>query len=393
MTSIKAKFRPSTIPDKMGVVYYQIICDRKIKLISSPYRVHPREWNRTSGRIDPSDADAKRYAELLAIQTDIDNDVGRLRQAALHLQANGENVLDEIAEYCKNRDSTGTVFRFIEHLIVNLRKQGRSKTAGNYENTLHSFSKFLSGGDVLFSQVDANLIKQYEVWMKGNGLRLNTVSFYMRILRAVYNKAVEHGLTTQNNPFRQVYTGIEKTSKRAVDEDTIKRLNRLPLSSPGLSLARDLFMFSVYTRGMAFVDMAHLKKSTLRDGYLTYYRHKTSQRLSVRIEPCIQRIIDRHTAEGEYLLPILTGTVGYTSALRTQNSRLQRISKLLGLDTSLSTYVARHSWASLAKRSGVSLQVISEGMGHDNENTTRIYLASLDRSVIDETNAMILSKI
>jgi site-specific recombinase XerD len=393
MTLIKPKFRPSAIPDKEGVVYFQIICDRKVKLITSPYMVLSREWNRRTGKIDLSGADAKRYAELLAMQTGIDNEIRKLRQAASYLQSNGENVLERINYRCQSQAPTGSVFLFIEHLIDNLRKQGRDKTAGTYVNARRSFSKFLSGNDIRFNQVDANLIKQYEMWLKNNGLRLNTVSFYMRIMRAVYNKAVEQGLTAQNNPFRQVYTGIEKTIKRAVDEDAIKCLSHLSLPQKGLAFARDMFMLGVYARGMAFVDLANLKKINLRDGYLTYCRHKTRQRLSVRVEPCIQRIIDRHPVEGEYLLPILTGTVGYSSALRLQNGRLQRISKMLGLSTPLSTYVARHSWASLAKRSGVSLQVISEGMGHDNEATTRIYLASLDRSVIDDANAMLLSKL
>jgi site-specific recombinase XerD len=244
--------------------------------------------------------------------------------------------------------------------------------------------------------MDALLIKRYETWLKGKGLRLNTVSFYMRILRAVYNKAVEQGLTAQNNPFRQVYTGIEKTVKRAIDEQAIKKLHQVRLSSPSLSFARDLFMLSIYTRGMAFVDMAHLKKSDIHDGYLTYFRRKTGQQLNIKIEPCMSAIIERYaprTAGSDYLLPILVESKSYNSALRLQNSRLQSISKIMGLDTPLSTYVARHSWASLAKRNGVSVQIISESMGHDNENTTRIYLASLDRSVIDETNAMLLSKI
>jgi site-specific recombinase XerD len=218
----------------------------------------------------------------------------------------------------------------------------------------------------------------------------------MRILRAVYNKAAERGLTTQNNPFRQVYTGIEKTVKRAIDEQTIKKLNQLPLSPSSLLFARDMFMLSIYTRGMAFVDMANLKKSDIRDGYLTYSRLKTGQRLNIKMEPCMKTIVERYahrTAGSDYLLPIMIESKSYNSALRVQNSRLQSISTILGLETPISTYVARHSWASLAKRNGVSLQVISESMGHDNENTTRIYLASLDRSVIDDANAMLLSKI
>jgi site-specific recombinase XerD len=396
MISIKVKFRPSAISDKEGAVYYQIICDRKIKLITSPYRIFPYEWDSGVNQIDSSRANPHRCAELLAIQTGRDNEVRHLKQSADILKNNGENVLERLSEYHNNQVLAGGFFHFMEECIKSLTLQGRHKTASTYINAQRSFSEFLCGNNVLFGQVDTLLIKRYETWLKEKGLRLNTVSFYLRILRAVYNKAVEQGLAPQNNPFRQVYTGIEKTVKRAIDEQAIKRLHQIRLSSPSLSFARDLFMFSIYTRGMAFVDMAHLKKSDIHEGYLVYSRHKTGQQLNIKLEPCIQAIIERYTpriAGSDYLLPILTESTNYSSALRVQNSRLQSISKILELDAPLSTYVARHSWASLAKRNGVSVQIISESMGHDNENTTRIYLASLDRSVIDEANAMLLSKI
>jgi site-specific recombinase XerD len=396
MISIKTKFRPSAISDKEGAVYYQIICDRKIKLITSPYKIFPHEWDSGANKIDLSEANPHRCAELMAIQTAIDNEVRHLKQFADILKNKGENVLDRLPEYYHNHTSIGCFSHFMEKCIKSLTQQGRHKTASTYINAQRSFSEFLCGNDVLFSQLDSNLIKRYETWLKEKGLRLNTVSFYMRILRAVYNKAVEQGLAIQNNPFRQVYTGIEKTVKRAIDEQAIKKLHQIKLSSPNLSFARDMFMLSIYTRGMAFVDMAHLKKSDIREGYLVYSRHKTGQQLNIKMEPCIQAIIDRYssrTAGSDYLLPVLVESTSYSSALRVQNSRLQSISKILGLEAPLSTYVARHSWASLAKRNGVSVQIISESMGHDNEATTRIYLASLDRSVIDEANAMLLSKI
>ncbi len=396
MISIKAKFRPSATPNKEGVVYYQIICNRKIKLITSQYRIFPDEWDFAANTICLSEANSQRYAELIAIQNGIDNEMEQLQQAAIYLKTNGENILELLPEYYHNHASTGYLFPFMDEIIKNLKQQGRRKTADTYINAYRSFSDFLSGNDVHFRQLDALLIKRYEVWLKDKGLRLNTVSFYMRILRAVYNKAAERGMTTQNNPFRQVYTGIEKTVKRAINEQTIRKLNQIPLSSPSLLFARDMFMLSIYTRGMAFVDMANLKKSDIRDGYLTYSRLKTGQRLDIKMEPCMNAIVERYahrTAGSDYLLPILIESKSYNSALRVQNSRLQSISTKLGLETSISTYVARHSWASLAKRNGVSLQIISESMGHDNENTTRIYLASLDRSVIDDANAMLLSKI
>lgn len=396
MTSIKVKFRPSTIPSKEGVVYFQVICDRKVKLLTSQYRVFREEWDNNTCKINVPAADAARQSKLIAIQAGIDHETALLQRAVGYLQTNGEDVLEKLPEYYGSHALTGYVFPFMEYIIRGLKQQGRPKTASTYTNALRSFSKFLSERDIHFNQLDAHLIRRYETELKVNGLMPNTISFYMRILRAVYNKAAERGLTVQCHPFRHVYTGIDKTVKRAVDEQTIRKLHRLALTAPGLLFARDMFMFSIYARGMAFIDMANLKKTDMHGEYLSYERHKTGQRLNIKIEPCLERIITHYalrTAGSDYLLPILPEATSYDSALRVQNSRLQTLSRILGQDRALSTYVARHSWASLAKRNGVSLQVISESMGHDNENTTRIYLASLDRSVIDDANAMILSRI
>jgi site-specific recombinase XerD len=217
----------------------------------------------------------------------------------------------------------------------------------------------------------------------------------MRALRSVYNQAVLKGLTISKNPFKDVYTGVDKTSKRAANEDVIVKLNRLDLSSHGnLQLARDLFMFSFYTRGMSFIDMANLKRSNLKNEYIVYARSKTKQVLTIRIEKCIEEIIERYKeiTIDNYILPIYNlQNPDYNSNLRTYNKRLKRLSEMLNLEKPLSSYVSRHSWATIALRKGISVQVICEGMGHENEKTTRIYLASLDQSLIDNANAQIIA--
>ena len=129
----------------------------------------------------------------------------------------------------------------------------------------------------------------------------------MRNLRAVYNRAVEKGLTPQNNPFRHVYTGVDKTVKRAIPIKAIKALKELDLSmKPSLDFARDMFMFSFYTRGMSFVDMAYLKKTDLQNGILTYRRRKTGQELSIKWEKCMAEIIAKYPEnQTDFLLPII----------------------------------------------------------------------------------------
>ena len=217
--------------------------------------------------------------------------------------------------------------------------------------------RFRSEQDVLLEEVDSNLMVEYESWLKENGICKNTVSFYMRNLRAIYNRAVEKELVIQRFPFKHVYTGIDKTVKRAVPIKVIKQIKELDLTlSPLLDYARDMFMFSFYTRGMSFIDMAYLKKKDLQNGILSYRRQKTNQQLFIKWERPMQAIIDKYdTADSPYLLPIikdmnLNKRKQYKNAAHLVNNKLKKIGEQLGLDISLTSYVARHSWASIAKK-------------------------------------------
>jgi integrase len=215
----------------------------------------------------------------------------------------------------------------------------------------------------------------------------------------VYNKAVRQRLVVQTNPFANVYTGVDVTKKRAVQPQILSKISKLDLSNkPALQFARDLFLFSFYVRGMAFVDMAFLKKSSISSNVLYYTRRKTGQRLSVKIEYCMQVIIDRYNvAESEYIFPILKSDIysksyqQYRKAVNRYNANLKKLSKYAELDVSLTSYVARHSWATIAQNSNVPISVISAALGHTTEQTTRIYLSAIDNSKIDEANSRIIS--
>ena len=225
----------------------------------------------------------------------------------------------------------------------------------------------------------------------------------MRNLRSVYNKAVREEGVAQTFPFQHVYTGIDKTAKRSVGEEMVIRLKELDLSgNPGLCLARDLFLFSYCTRGMSFVDIAYLRQKNIRNGYICYTRRKTGQRLSVRIEPGVQEIIDRyHTSSSgsSYLFPILRSEdekISYTqyqTGLRYYNKQLKKLALLLGEDLILTSYTSRHTWASTARKHNVPVAVISDGMGHTSEKTTLIYLSSIDTSAIDRANEELVSSL
>jgi site-specific recombinase XerD len=220
----------------------------------------------------------------------------------------------------------------------------------------------------------------------------------MRNLRAVYNRAVQKELTTQRYPFKHVYTGVDKTIKRAVPLKVVKQIKDMDLSmNHTLDLARDMFLFSFYTRGMSFIDMAFIQKKDMNGHVLSYRRRKTRQQLFIKWEKCMQEIVDKYDNPlSQYLLPIIKPfskmdeRKQYIYMAHNINRSLKVIGKQLGLSVPLTMYVSRHTWASIAKSKNVPISVISEGMGHDSEMTTRIYLASLDTVAIDRANSMIL---
>ena len=293
-----------------------------------------------------------------------------------------------------------SLFPFMREVISQLQQTNKLRTSETYHATLKSFMQFQENEDVLLKELNSDIMLMYEAYLRQRGLTKNSISFYIRILRAVYNRAVEKGLTPNRNPFKHVYTGIDKTVKRAIPLKTIKQIKNLNLSfNPTLAFARDMFLFSFYTRGMSFIDMAYLKKKNLSKSILSYRRRKTGQLLFIRWEKCMQEIVDKYeNPHSEYLLPIITPIhknerLQYQNAMHLINHKLKTIGEMVGLQIPLTMYVARHSWASAAKNKNIPISVISEGMGHDSEKTTQIYLASLDTSEIDKANSMILNSL
>lgn len=245
--------------------------------------------------------------------------------------------------------------------------------------------------------IDHILMEDYQAYLASLGVVPNSISFYMRILRAVYNRAVEQELTEDRRPFRTVFTGVEKTRKRAISISDIKRIRDLDLSlKPNLEFARNLFLFLFLCRGMSFIDAAFLKKSDIQSGILTYRRHKTNQVLHIKIIKPIKELVDRYSSnDSPYLLPIITRPHcderrQYETALRRVNKSLKTIAGMVKLPIPLTTYVSRHAWATIAKSKNIPVNVISDALGHDSIATTQIYLASIDTFTIDRANELII---
>ena len=351
MATVKVKLRESTVGGKAGVIYYQLCHRRKSQQVTTSMRLQPRQWDARRGCvITPLSGEAH---ALLSVQQRIDRDLCLLHTIIrdFEFRQEGYSLRDVVDRFRESRRST--VLAYVETQAARLEANGKLGTARNYRRTLGSFSDFLGGRDIPFSLVDERLVEQYDDWLRRRGVVRNTVSFYMRILRAVYNRAVKEDVVPQTDPFRHVYTGVDQTCKRAVGEDVVVRLRQLDLThSPSLALARDIFIFSYCSRGMAFVDIAFLRNQDIVGDTIRYVRRKTGQRLVIRIEPCIAKLIGRYAGAGRisgYVFPLLSSDdpvrafSQYRTALDYYNRRLKKLSGLLGLEVPLSSYTSRHT--------------------------------------------------
>lgn len=352
-----------------------------------------------------------RQSLILSIRQRIRWDLDRLKKIVHRLDNSAlPYTADDIVDEFNRFSNEYSLFNFMKGIILKLRQNGRLRTSETYAAALNSFRSFMeshasvnlyrTNDDIMLDCLNSETMEAYEAWHQSRGNAPNTISFYTRILRAVYNRAVEEEIIENRNPFRHVYTGIEKTAKRALPLPAISRIKALDLTlTPALDYARDMFLLSFMLRGMSFVDMAFLRKTDLHNGYITYRRRKTGQQLVIEWTRDMQRILDKYPENAsDYLLPIIrkrgiNERCTYRNMSYNINHNLKSIATMVGVNIPLTLYVARHSWASAAHSKGIPLRIISEGMGHDSESTTQIYLASLDTSAVDQANSLILNSI
>lgn len=397
MTSIKVKFRPSTSEGREGKIYFQIIHERIVRQWYSEYKIFSNEWDAKKSvlKISP---DSERRPYLLSVKERIKWDKERFNRVISELSTSKDiYTADEVIEEFTMRQNQQSFFGFMEKVIIRLKELGKQRTSETYTSALNSFRRFMNNEDVVFDGFDSDLMESYQAYLTKNGLIPNSISFHMRILRAVYNRAIEKGITEDKHPFSHVYTGVDKTTKRALDIKTLRKIKEADLKMyPNAAYARDMFLLSFYLRGMSFVDMAYLKKSDLSNGQISYRRRKTGQQLVVKWTMEMRDVLDKYPEnETEYLLPIVTSkTATPYNQYRTKqyriNKGLKTVAARIGLKMSLTLYCSRHSWASIAKSKGIPVGVISDGLGHDSELTTQIYLSTLDTSAVDKANALII---
>ena len=264
-TSIKLKFRPSVKSEKEGTLYYQLIHERRVKQINTHYKIKSNEWDESNDTIITPVDDSQRKHQVESIERCVKWDIQRLEKIVEEYEDKGlpyelTHIADAYQKLCKKH----SLFAFMEDVIIQYQRHGQIRTSETYLTTLNSFKRFRMDVDIMLEEINSELLLSYEYYLKMEGVSPNTISFYMHRLRAVYNRAVELELIEQRFPFKRVKTSIEKTVKRAIPVKFIRKLKSLDLSdSPSKAFARDMFLFSFYTRGMSFIDIAYLQKKDL----------------------------------------------------------------------------------------------------------------------------------
>ena len=402
MATVKVKFRASLVSGKEGTLYYHLIHQRRQRWISTAYHVFPGEWNDKKSAIIVSNRN-NRQTHLQLIQSQIDWEMKQMQRVIRNKDAEGiPYTIDDIAREIQQLPQSQSVFAFFRLQIDKKELMQCIGTKSNYISAANRFMEFRGNEDLAFSQMTSEMMEMYQAWLWNRGVGQNTVAFYLRTLRTLYNKAVEAGQAPPNDIFAHVQTSNVRTAKRAITVKEFRKIENLKLpTGSSLDKARDLFLISFYLRGMAFVDMAFLKKTDLKGSMINYNRRKTHQNLNIEWMKPMQAIIDKYaeqTKESPYLLPILTGKesspyTAYRKIEHNTNYNLKRIGEMVGLKIPLTTYVARHTWASVALHMNIPIATISEGMGHNSYKTTQIYLQSIDVATINEANKRIISKI
>lgn len=377
-------------------IVFQILHNRRKKIIYTGHRVVESDFDENLQRVSPGKQSKLSGRATCKINSNIKKRLKVLYSRIEYFESQGiEFTVNDLDEKPIKQHNV----RFLEYMdtrIQTKRDKDNDGIADAYKSTRNSFSRFLKGKDIKVSEVTPKLIRQYADFLKDSKISENTTAYYMRNLKAVYNRTIDDGFKPVCDfPFRTTKTTICKTPKRAISRDLLIRIANFEFDSlkeEHLELARDIFMFSYYCRGTAFVDIIRLKNSSISAGTIVFSRQKSKQPIRITVISQLAELIEKYANDSEYVFPILDVDdkrplyYQYKLALQRINYALNIIGERAGLDYPLTTYIARHTWATLVKDLGTPVSVISEGLGHTSERTTRIYLKEFDTSVLDKVN-------
>ena len=395
--SINTVFRKDRLNSQNAApVHLRLTQTRKNKFISTGVTLNIDDWDFENQRIKTE------TPELQALQLRIDTKIDELRRKIKRLEALEVDVtLDNLLE-TNGRKINCTVGEYLKQTIERLEALGKYGSASKHRSLLSRLSQFRSL-NIRFDEIDLAYLHDFELFLRKEGNTNNSIATKYAIFKAAYNKALAEGLfVPKTTPFTKYKVGSlwTRTRKRAITKEDIQELVALEIApnyrTNYAEFARDIFLFSYYTAGINFTDMATLRHCDIVDGRIYYSRHKTQKLLSFQLVPNAMRIIEKYSkanhAQEDYIFPILDRSEHKTAqqifnrthkVLRKVNRELKMLGEQIGLEMPLTTYVARHTFATVLKRSGVSVALISESLGHSDLSTTQIYLDSFENSQID----------
>lgn len=401
-TSVEAiclNYRPKK--DNTFPIMLRITKSGKRKYVSLGISVKEKDWDFKKNQPKRNCPDRE------AILTVIERKSRQYREQITQFKVEGKDyTLETLVQRVENPVRQMNFGDYLAQCVDVLKAENRYGYARNLNELRATIQHFRKTLDFYFSDIDLRWLRDYELYLRSRGNKANTIGIRMRALRMLYNRAIADNVVKRDNyPFNdfKVSEFHEQTMKRAISKEDIKRIIDLDLRtvttyhSPYLSLGRDLFLFSYLSCGINLTDMARIRYCDIFDGRLSYHRQKTGKLISFQLQPMALEIIDKYrepdARQDDYVFPILDRKVHKTEeqkrerihkAMKATNRALKRIGEKLGIPIDLTTYVARHSYATVLKRSGVSTAIISESLGHSSEKVTQIYLDSFENSQIDE---------
>lgn len=397
--SIKIVLDSKPMSNNLYSVYLRIIKDRKRKNIALGLKCKKIHFE--------NEQFLKGHENYKTENKILLNFKARAEKIIRDFQLDGINfTLEEFENKFKGKPeiSDYKVSEFYDEIIDELERSGRMSYAKSFKDTRTSFLKF-TGKNIMFRDITPILIEKYEVYLRENNNQNGGISFKMRHLRALFNIAIKRKVMNKNNyPFIDYKISKLKPegNKRALSVDEFKKIKEVDLSNhPELTDTYHYFMFSVYTRGMNFADMAKLKWSDITNGRIYYKRSKTKHSFNIEINEKIEEILDYYKSQNrpsEYVFPILLKDdltpkqIAYRKhkVLSQFNKKLKEIASLAGVEKNITSYVARHSFATILKNLGTSVEKISEMMGHGNVQITMSYLKEFENDDLDKENRKLL---
>lgn len=393
-------YTSKTLKNGEHPIMIRLIVDRKIKYIYLGFSTTPNLWD------DAQKILLKGYDNLKKTNYIIHKKKSELDGIILDFENEGRSYsVDDIEKKFLNSIEKISVFKYCQEIIDRLEKTNRIGDATVKKDLLRSLKKFTDNKDLAFSDINYSFLLKYEEDFLQRGVSENSISVYMRTLRAIVNLAIKEEHCNQSDYAFNTYK-ISKlntdTQKRAINkEEMLKIINFDSEINSSEWHSKNYFIFSFYNIGMNFRDLAQLKWSNILYNRIMYKRSKTGKNFDIKIQPRTQAILDLYSKGNEnsddYIFPILNPEIHKTPQSKVDrikkinkrvNKDLKEIAKSVGIKAthSITHYVARHSWASIQKQNGIGTSIISESMGHDSEKTTSIYLQSFVNDVLDEAN-------